>query len=98
LPASIRALHKLFLKPFISSSDSPWTLALQTTMKLFILVALLGSPLTIGALLGARQAENCNFDDCYRAVWPGNDPDMVDPRSLLACARHLTTTQILFPL
>lgn len=44
-----------------------------------------------------RQQDNCNRNNCYRAVW-GDDANLVPVSAVLACERHLTTTEIIYPL
>ncbi|KAF2036702.1 hypothetical protein EK21DRAFT_83639 [Setomelanomma holmii] len=65
-------------------------------MKLPIFVAFLGPTLLTAARLGARQ-DNCNNNNCYRAVW-GNDPNLVPGQAVVDCQHHLTTTEVIYPL
>ena len=90
---------------YINCPSSRWFVGTRFTgdtrfllnMKLFTFVTLLCSPLAIGAHLGARQQDNCNRNNCYVAVW-GSDPNLVPVRGVVACERHLTTTEIIYPM
>lgn len=67
-------------------------------MKLLVALALYASPLVFGARFGARQADTCNQNNCFRAVW-GSNPDLgVPPSAFKACGSHLTTTKIIYPM
>jgi hypothetical protein len=66
-------------------------------MKLFTFVTLGGLSLAHAARLDARQQDGCDHNDCYRAVW-GNDTNLVPILGVVFCERHLTTTELIFPL
>jgi hypothetical protein len=66
-------------------------------MKPFALINVLSLSFAYGAHLQARQQDNCNRNNCYIAVW-GSDPNLVPVRGVIACERHLTTTEIIYPL
>ncbi|KAH5277971.1 hypothetical protein HBI72_036320 [Parastagonospora nodorum] len=64
---------------------------------LFTLIALGTLSLTRAANLPVRQRDSCQHNDCYRAVW-GNDPNLVPVLGVVSCERHLTTTELIYPL
>jgi len=90
-------LHKVLETPFLSVPDQPRTLTHLVIMKLITLVTLLGSQLALGSHLLARQQDNCFRNNCYNAVW-GTNPDLVPFPNVVACQRHVTTTEIIYPL
>ncbi|KAH5603971.1 hypothetical protein HBI26_061260 [Parastagonospora nodorum] len=64
---------------------------------LFTLIALGTFSLALAANLPVRQRDSCQHNDCYRAVW-GNDPNLVPVLGVVSCERHLTTTELIYPL
>ncbi|KAH5332196.1 hypothetical protein HBI67_014620 [Parastagonospora nodorum] len=64
---------------------------------LFTLIALGTLSLTRAANFPVRQRDSCQHNDCYRAVW-GNDPNLVPVLGVVSCERHLTTTELIYPL
>jgi hypothetical protein len=66
-------------------------------MRFLTFVALVNLASAHGANLRVRQQDNCNRNNCYIAVW-GSDPNLVPVRGVIACEKHLTTTEIIYPL